>query len=64
MLRNSRYVENFMFQQPVVKCFSSYLLVSGFGFHLLNIIFWVGNMIENGKESILKKKNKKKTNSV
>ena len=35
MLRNSRYVGKFM----LLDVFSPHLLVSGFGFHPLNIIF-------------------------
>ena len=53
ILRNSRYVGKFM----LLDVFSPHLLVSGFGFHPLNIIFWVGHMVgKNGKESILTKK--------
>ena len=41
----------------LLDVFPSHFLVSGFGFHPVNIIFWVGHMVKkNGKESILKKK--------
>ena len=55
ILRNSIYVGKFM----LLDIFSPHLLVSGFGFHPPNIIFWVGHMVrKNGKESILTKKKK------
>ena len=41
----------------LLDVFPSHFLVSGFGFHPVNIIFWVGHMVKkNGKESMLKKK--------
>ena len=58
MLRNSRYVGKFMFEQSVVRCFS----ISSFSFRFWfsstehNILTWAYGKKKNGKESILKKK--------